>query len=403
MDTTPKPQGGINKKMIWIALGTLTTGLLSLFGYKALQSKKQTNEKNNQDEKQSPENNPDLHSQKPAVADKNRLQNNAGAKPDTRLPAGGDGAAFPLASGARGQTVRELQLALIRRYGAGILGPAGADGIFGQGLTAALRSKGYTVPLAQEDYKKIVAPDTVVSFNPAASAYSLADAIGHKDYNSAILLLKGIANTENYKALSERFQTFRINGVRQTPVNAMFEVFDERSQKENTRQVLLSIGLKYDSDRDRWSLSGVQQGPGTLITNRECLVILGGSDGRTGMRIPAGVAIGQEIMRRNGKVYFHLFDGSRSFYVNEQAVNLAPATKPLGKPESIIKEGDKVLASETLLATNTKDQFVLIPKGVKVGMVRYNINGICHVDVGTGARLFVREDQLEKQRSRNAN
>ena len=76
-----------------------------------------------------------------------------------------------------------------------------------------------------------------------------------KDYNSAITLLKAITNTTNYSLISEKFKNYRLNGgVRQTLVTALFKSFPEKSQKENTKQVFLKMGLKYNEASDKWSI-----------------------------------------------------------------------------------------------------------------------------------------------------
>ncbi len=236
-----------------VLIGVTATGLASLifFGTRILIKKVKTKLKENYD---------NTHKTTDDLAPETPVQTPAHTKPHTGLPAGNAGPAFPLRFGAKGDQVRQLQLALIRRYGAGILPKSGADGSFGTELEAALMSKGYTLPLQEADYNKITqekqpaVPAPLVAFDSAAVAKGLYAAISARDFDSSITLLKAIRDTSSYALVSEKLKQYYINGVRQTLVNAMLRTFTESSQNAKVQDVFRNMGLKYNGYQ--WSLSG---------------------------------------------------------------------------------------------------------------------------------------------------
>ncbi len=245
-NTVEQNQKSKTKKVILFSLGTLALGGLTFLGIKLFTKPKTTTndedlEKNSElDIKETHPTNPKslVHSTVPPVY----------VAPS-----------FPLKVGARGDNILRLQRALIKSYGTAILKKYGADGQFGSELATALRSKGYEIPLTESDYSKItqekqegIAPPPLVTFNPSSIAKAIYDAIIIKDYTSSITLLKGIKSTTDYGLVSEQLKTYRINGVRQTLVNAMLNAFTESSQKLGIQEVFKSMGLKYDGTK--WSL-----------------------------------------------------------------------------------------------------------------------------------------------------
>ena len=69
----------------------------------------------------------------------------------------GSGSTFPLKEGSRSEAVRQLQNALIRKYGKSILPRFGADGWMGKETIAALRSKGLKTSIDAVEFKKLIA------------------------------------------------------------------------------------------------------------------------------------------------------------------------------------------------------------------------------------------------------
>lgn len=234
------------KKVVLFGLGTLALGTLAFFGFKHFNKKKDNDEIDQTTD--------DLDS-------KANFQTPANPKPRTSLPAANVSDAFPLRLHAKGDKVRLLQQALIRTYGASILKKFGADGDFGSELQAALRSKGYGVPLSESDYNKIVGKKEetqtppLVAFDPASIAKAVFIAITARDFNATLTLLKAIKNTTDYSLVSEQLKNnYRIAGVRQTLVNAVLTTFNESSQKAKVQEAFKNMGLKYDGTK--WSLSG---------------------------------------------------------------------------------------------------------------------------------------------------
>jgi hypothetical protein len=246
-NNTANIQKGKAKKVVLFSLGTLALGTLTFFGIKIYK-----NHKNKTDDSDN-ESADNMDSQAP-------VQTTAYSKPRASLPAANAGVAFPLRLRAKGDKVRTLQLALIRTYGAAILPKFGADGDFGSELAAALKAKGFSVPLTESDFQKITqdkqqeAPAPLVAFDSVAIAKGLYAAITARDFSSSITLLKSIKDTSNYALVSEKLKEYYINGVRQTLVNAMLNTFNEASQKAKVQDTLKSIGLKYNGYQ--WSLSG---------------------------------------------------------------------------------------------------------------------------------------------------
>ncbi len=235
------------KKAVLFSLGTLALGTLAFFGIK--QFKKHKNQSNDENS----ETTTDLDSKIPVQT----RPSNPSRSGVSTVHAGNT---FPLALRSKGDKVVQLQQSLMRTFGSGIFPKYGADGIFGTELRDFLFSKGYKTPLSQADFQKITKPQTapppLVVFDPAAIAKGVYNAIIAKNYTSAITLVKAITNTTSYSAVSEKFKLYRLyGGVRQTLVTAMLKSFPEKSQTENTKQVFVKMGLKYNAVTDKWSLA----------------------------------------------------------------------------------------------------------------------------------------------------
>lgn len=231
------------KKIVLFSLGTLALGTLTFFGIKFINKSKN----NTNDDTDNQESNP--------VDIKKSISHSTANKPHPRLPAAHANDAFPLKVGTKGNNIKILQGALLRTYGVGILPKYGADGYFGNELESALRAKGYGIPLQESEFKKITQEkkeEPLKKFDPASVAKGIYSAMFSNDYLSALTLLKSIGTGSNYILVSEKFKQYYIKGVRQTLVNGMLNVFTEKSQKENTKQVFKNMGLSYDGSK--WSV-----------------------------------------------------------------------------------------------------------------------------------------------------
>jgi hypothetical protein len=233
------------KKVVLYSIGTLALGTLTFLGIKLFTKPKTTND---DDLKETTD-----------VDTKSTTQNYTKPVVHSALPPVHASSAFPLRLGAKGDSVLQLQRTFIATYGAGILKKYGADGYFGKELESALRSKGYTIPLSETNFKKITQEKQekkqtppLETFNPMAIAKAINDSIKAKDYSTSITLLKGIKNTTDYSLVSEQLKNYRINGVRQTLVNAMLTTYTESSQKLIIQEVFKKLGLKYANGK--WSV-----------------------------------------------------------------------------------------------------------------------------------------------------
>ena len=197
-----------NKKKrtgLWLGLGTLAIGGLSFLGYKLFTKPK--NNTSDDDLKETMDEAVQSHHTNTDHTVVHSLVHSVHAR-----------ASFPLKFGAKGDTVLQLQRALIKSYGAGILKKYGADGYFGRELESALKSKGYQIPLSETDFKKITEEKKETStnsstsqtliklFNPEAIAKAIYGAILIKDFKSGITLLKAIKNTTDYSLVSEQLK-----------------------------------------------------------------------------------------------------------------------------------------------------------------------------------------------------
>jgi len=219
---------------------------------------------------------------------------------------------FPLKSGSKNALVKQVQDALIQKYGKTILPKYGADGQFGKEMTTALTSKGFPVIVDEITFNKIIGLNTPVP--PVASGalspsqtqqVEIAKNIwlytSTKKLTSLLEQLKRITNVAAYVSVNELFKTVRLNGVRQTIVNATLSIFTDDTSKQLIRAEFLRIGLKYDGTK--WSLAGIRQKQ--IITNRGTTICsLKGIE----LDVPAQTILGIEIGRLKRNTRFRTLD-----------------------------------------------------------------------------------------------
>src|SRR5258705_4552732 len=136
---------------------------------------------------------------------------------------------FPLKKGSKGNNVRLLQEALITKYGKDILPKYGADGDFGTETANALKKAGLPATINESTFNVVTQSVKVDKSTLGKDLYNAAIA---KNYNKALSLLKQLQSTEDYSAANEVFKQNRINGVRQTIVNGLLNMFTTPAQKE---------------------------------------------------------------------------------------------------------------------------------------------------------------------------
>lgn len=286
---TPKKSNP--KKWLFIGLGVAATGALSYFGWQYWKKNKSQSEDNEEDA-------PEFQS-----------DNSASYTPKPK-PAASRNDSFPLKKGSKGSNVKALQEVLIAKAGKDALGKSGADGDFGSKTEEALKKIGLPVSIDETTFNVLVKGS---SPDPSATATQLYAAATKKDFNKVIALLKTLRNTNDYKAVSDVFVNYRINGVRQTLVNGLLSSFSDEKQKQGIRLAFSNIGLKYDGSK--WSLAGFDDNR-LLLTNRSTKVW---KNPKTSVPVPAKMVLGKEITRRGG---YTLFENDKQlFLVQTQHVN----------------------------------------------------------------------------------
>jgi hypothetical protein len=215
---------------------------------------------------------------------------------------------FPLTKGSKGDKVRQLQLALISKYGKAILPRFGADGDFGGETVAALRKLNLPASISQSTFNVLVQNTTADKTNLPKQ---LHEAATKKDLSKVLTLLHSLHSKDEYSAVSEKFKSYRINGVRQTLVNGLLNSFPDETQKQKIRLEFLRMGLQYDGNK--WSLSGFDGLP--IITTQPTTVWINATQG---VDVPARMVLGSEVSKRQQYTLFE--NDGKYFLVNTKSV-----------------------------------------------------------------------------------
>ena len=219
-------------------------------------------------------------------------------------PAYKAGDTFPLKKGSKGETVRQLQQALIDKYGKGVLPKYGADGDFGSETQNALKKQGLPTVVSETTFNVIIQGSSAKT-DHEATAKKLYDAATGKNLNSVLSLLKNIKNTEDYQKVSNSFMKNRLHGVRQTLVNGLLGSFAATSQKEKIRMEFIRIGLQYDGNK--WSLSGFDGKP--IVTTEAATVWITATQS---VQVPALMVLGNEVTQR---LDYTLFENNNKYFL----------------------------------------------------------------------------------------
>ena len=162
-----------------------------------------------------------------------------------------DLSAFPLKKGSKSNNVRLLQEAMIAKYGKSILPKYGADGDFGTETANALKKAGLPASINESTFNVLTQATKIDGTSLGKDLYSATVA---KNYTKVLSLLKKMQSVEDYTSANEVFKQDRINGVRQTIVNGLLNIFTTDIQKQQIKFEFLRIGLQFDGNK--WSLSG---------------------------------------------------------------------------------------------------------------------------------------------------
>jgi len=211
---------------------------------------------------------------------------------------------FPLKKGSKGENVKRLQEALIAKYGTQTLPKYGADGDFGTETINALKKLGLPTTVTESTFN-VIAQGVQSSANPGAVGKELYTAAVAKDFNKTLTLLKKLKTVEDYSAANEQFKQGRINGVRQTIVNGLLNIFTLDSQKQKIKFEFLRIGLQFDGNK--WSLSGFDGLP--IVTIIPTTVWINAIES---VKVPARMVLGNEVSKR---LDYTLFENAGKYFL----------------------------------------------------------------------------------------
>lgn len=222
---------------------------------------------------------------------------------------------FPLKKGSRGQLVRNLQAALVKKYGASILPKWGIDGQWGSEVTAALVSKGFPTVIDADEFTRIVSSKKSSSstkssskkkkFDPLKVSDYLHSAIEKDDFSRAMKVFGWIHTTKGYTRVNTYFKERRVNGgVRKTLVNALLSRFSSTSEKKELNSQFYRIGLKYNGRQ--WSLSGLGQALCDQIKAVRDTEVWNQA-GKL-LKVPAETVLGEFIKAKKGITKFKTLD-----------------------------------------------------------------------------------------------
>lgn len=233
---------------------------------------------------------------------------------------------FPLKYGSKGTTVRDLQTALNKHYGAKI----DVDGDWGDQTRDALKAKGFPITIDVQTLAKIAAgtygkkqdsesdkknddKDTKKpSVSHAQIALDLERALEINDIMGTLRALSKIKGIMNYIQVNEKFKNRNVKQWNKATIpTALDRVFPFDPERKKYRAQLYTIGLKWKNDK--WALAGLSGAPsGRLITIERAKVW--NATGKF-MIVPRSTIIGTFISARNGLTEFQTLDGKR-LYIN---------------------------------------------------------------------------------------
>ena len=236
---------------------------------------------------------------------------------DAQLPVS---SGFPLRVGSQGSLVKQLQQALLAKYGDSLLPKYGADGSFGTETVTALKSKGLPTVINQTTFNQLVSDSPALPVNTQDSKAELHPSIqqpidiaknlwlqaNNKNLEGILTELQKINTVKDYVVTNALFKTLYLRGVRQTIVNACLSSFPDEASKQQIRNELLRIGLK--NNNNKWSLSGLQD---EIITNR--VTSIHSLDGLS-LAVPANTLLGTFLGSNDDVTAFSSMD-NETLYV----------------------------------------------------------------------------------------
>ena len=216
---------------------------------------------------------------------------------------------FPIGKGSSGERVKLIQQALMKAYGKGILPKFGADGYWGKELESALQSRKISFPISESAYNSFFhsgGNSNASISDPTSLAKNLRLAIYSKNKEKTLTELRKIKSVADYTAVNNIFKNTPLGVVRFTLVNAALSFFPAKD-KESFRVEFLRMGLKYNPNKNLWSLSGIKP---MVLTHRDTVFTT--ADGKS-FRVPAGFRIGHLVGQEDGTAEILTAEGKRLF------------------------------------------------------------------------------------------
>ncbi|MCU0430715.1 MAG: hypothetical protein MUF42_12190 [Cytophagaceae bacterium] len=274
------------ERMLIYILGVGAIGLAGYFGYQYYLELKKRKE-----EPQTPE----------------IFTQGANSRSKSSLPNYGD--AFPLRYGSRGPKVKQLQLKLMAKLGAGAVGSAGADGILGKDTLKAIRAAGLPDLISEEIFITITGGEATLIFNPSQVAENLFRNASSESEDGVIAALREMQDTSHYESVNNYYKNIRAlrnSFMGRTIVTDLLNyVFTTSSPaKERVKTELRRIGLKENAGK--WSLSGIY-GLRDVITITNTWV----RDAKGNIiQVKKNTILGEETGARNAMTYFRALDNT---------------------------------------------------------------------------------------------
>jgi len=306
-----KTSGKQQKKKIFIAsIAVGAAGILGYFGWQYLKKKREAKKKGELDDLLKTNTTAAVYNPEPVYTKPKMTTKPVKASAAyTNTTSAIDRYTFPLKKGSKGTNVKLLQQALIAKYGKTILPKYGADGDFGTETLNALKKVGLQSTVDESTFNVLVQGTKI---DPSAVGKDLYNATIAKNFSKVLSLLKHIQTTDEYKAAGEIFKQYRINGVRQTIVNALLNTFTADTQKQQIKFEFLRMGLQFDGSK--WSLSGFDGRP--IVTKENTTVWVNAMEG---VKVPPKMVLGNEVSKRLDYTLFE--NNGKYFLVNTKSVN----------------------------------------------------------------------------------
>jgi len=293
-----------HKKAVLYSVGALLTGIIGFVGwrlYNQTNSDTLVNEDNVSETKSTAQNSSitkSTYSTSPAVK-------------KTIAPV----SEFPIKKGSKGDRVKQLQQALIEKYGKSIFPKSGADGVFGSEMSAALSKLNLPQEINESTFNLLTKGKNI---SPAQLAETLYYGARAKDFSKVDTALSTMKSVNDYQMVNEIFKSKYVFPtstfpVRKTLVTGLLDSFIIAAQKEKIGLHFSRMGLKYNGNQ--WSLSGIIQNPIRIITIENSTVH---SKEKGAINIQANTILGDFIAEKHGFILFE--NQGKRFYVSTSSV-----------------------------------------------------------------------------------